>query len=204
MSGNHLALRFRRTRASGRSGRADPPIEPTSMPERAVAPGVEAVERRQLLEVVGQGGAVGILHGLEDEVDLVDVILVGLVRGQELGQLQDVVRRGDFVGVLPAAEKKRRLLGDEPRDARRIVPERLEDLDDRDVAFLVGSAARDRPGSGGIGPAGRRPPGPFRATGSGRCRRSPLPGLSGGGAAFGRRLGREDRDDSLPWPCPSR
>ncbi len=98
------------------------------------------MERRQFLKVIGQGGAIGIFHRMKHKVNLVDIILVGLVRRQELGQLENIARRGHLVGVLAAAEIDRRLGCDQARQ-RDILAEGLVKLDHGNVPALIGFSA---------------------------------------------------------------
>ena len=98
-----------RTSASGSSGSAMPDLRADVHAERAVAPRVQHVRRRELLQLVRHRRAVRVLDRVQHHVDLLEDRLVRGIGQQQLRQPQDVARRRHLVRVLPAGDEDRRL-----------------------------------------------------------------------------------------------
>jgi hypothetical protein len=71
---------------------------------------VQHVRRRQLLQVVRHLRAVRVLDRMQHDVDLLQDLLVALVRDEQLPEPQKVPRRRDLVRVLPAGDEERRFV----------------------------------------------------------------------------------------------
>ena len=110
------------------------------LPERAVAPGVEHVIGRQLLQLERHLRTVGVLHRMEDEVHLLEDVLERLVGHEQLREPQDVARRRNLVRVLPSRDEDRRLVRRELRERYLLARRRIGDLEHRDIAAAIRAA----------------------------------------------------------------
>ena len=72
---------------------------------------MQHVIRRELLQVIGQLGAVRIFDRLQHDVDLLENLPVSRIRNQQFRQPENVAGGGDLVRVLPPGDKDRRLAG---------------------------------------------------------------------------------------------